>query len=56
MKRKFSKYINIYVVIAFIGIFSFGYLFSFIFVINDVSSGSSLKMKKEFCSQNPEKC
>jgi len=63
MKTKISKYFNIYVVTALIGGISFLYLLSFAFVINDVSNGSSLKMKKAYmehkkqlCLQDPSQC
>ena len=56
MKAKLSQYVNIYVVTGLIGIFSLLYIFSFAFVLSDVSSGSSRDMKKEYCEQNPEKC
>jgi hypothetical protein len=56
MKKTLSKYLNIYVVISLIGIFSFLYLFSFAFVLNDVATGSSSAIKKQFCLKNPAKC
>jgi len=63
MKKTLSKYFNIYVVIALIGAFAFLYLFSFAFVLNDVTTGSSLKMKKkaiqkkkELCLKDPTQC
>jgi hypothetical protein len=56
MRRTISKYVNIYVVTAFIGGFSILYLFSFAFVINDVSGGSSREMKKKYCEKNPDEC
>lgn len=37
-------------------IFSFLYLFSFAFVLSDVSSGSSRDMKKKLCEEQPEVC
>ncbi|MBN2815861.1 MAG: hypothetical protein JXQ67_04210 [Campylobacterales bacterium] len=56
MKREISKYLNIYVVTGFIGIFSLLYIFSFAFVLSDVSSGSSREMKKAYCEENPDEC
>lgn len=56
MMKKISKYFNIYVVIVFIAITSFFYMFSFAFVLNDVSSGSSRAMKKKLCKEKPEVC
>jgi len=47
MKDKIKQYFNIYFVIAFIGIFSLLYMLSFMFVINDINSGSSAEIKKE---------
>jgi len=46
MKTQIKKYLNIYVVVGFIGFFSFAYMASFAFIINDVANGSSLKMKR----------
>ena len=56
MHKKTQQYFNIYVVVGFIGIFSLLYLFSFAFILNQVSSGSSRDIKKEYCLQNPVKC
>jgi len=56
MRRKLSKYFNIYVVTALIGFFSFLYLFSFAFVISDVNSGSSRVMKQKLCEEQPKIC
>jgi len=56
VKAKLSQYINIYVVTGLIGIFSILYIFSFAFVLSDVSSGSSRDMKKVYCQENPQKC
>ena len=56
MKKTIKKYFNIYVVTAFIGIFSILYLLSFAFVLNDVSGGSSREMKKVYCKKNPAEC
>lgn len=56
MRKTFSKYVNIYVVTAFIGGFSILYLFSFAFVMSDVSGGSSREMKKKYCEKNPDEC
>lgn len=47
MKRIIKKYLNIYVVIALIGGFSFLYMLSFAFIVNDISKGSSLQMKRD---------
>jgi hypothetical protein len=47
MKDKIKKYLNIYVVVGFIGFVSFLYMLSFAFVINDVASGSSAQMKRD---------
>lgn len=63
MRNKVSKYFNIYFVIGFIGVFSFLYMLSFVFVINDINSGSSVEInkayihhKKELCKQDPTQC
>lgn len=56
MRKTINKYLNIYVVTAFIGIFSILYLLSFAFVLSDVSSGSSREMKKVYCEKNPLEC
>jgi len=56
MRKTISKYLNIYVVTAFIGGFSILYLFSFAFVLNDVATGSSRDMKKAYCKENPNEC
>lgn len=56
MKQTMSKYFNIYVVIALIGGFSFLYLFSFAFVLNDVANGSSSQMKKEYMEKKKQLC
>jgi len=64
MTKKISQYFNIYVVAGLIGSFSILYLFSLVFVLNDLSGGSSLKMKKELmkkqqqeiCLENPSRC
>jgi len=63
MKKRLSKYFNIYVIIALIGGFSFLYLISFAFVLNDVATGSSLQMKKakiekqrQICLKDPTQC
>jgi len=56
MKHAISKYFNIYVVIALIGGFSFLYLFSFAFVLNDVANGSSSQMKKEYMEKKKQLC
>jgi hypothetical protein len=56
MKKSIEKYLNFYVVIGFIGFFSILYLFSFTFVLSDVSSGSSREMKKVYCEENPKEC
>lgn len=47
MRAKVKKYLNIYVVAGLIGGFVFLYLLSFIFVLNDVSNGSSAQMKRD---------
>lgn len=56
MNKKISKYFNIYFVTAFIGIFSFLYLFSFAFVLSDVNNGSSRAMKQKLCEDQPKLC
>jgi len=56
MRKIVKKYFNIYVVTALIGGFSVLYLFSFAFVLSDVSSGSSREMKKKYCKKNPDDC
>ena len=47
MKDKIKKYLNIYVVVGFIGVFSLLYMLSFVFILHDVANGSSLEMKRE---------
>lgn len=47
MRQTVKKYFNMYVVFGLISAFSFLYMLSFAFVINDVSNGSSLQMKKD---------
>ncbi|MEA3369971.1 MAG: hypothetical protein U9Q40_01375 [Campylobacterota bacterium] len=54
MKKIIKKYFNIYIVIALIGGFSFLYMLSFAFVINDVSKGSSLQMKRDMMKKERE--
>lgn len=63
MKKALSKYLNIYVVIALIGGFSFLYLFSYAFVLHDVATGSSVKIKqkamekkRKLCLKDPTQC
>lgn len=56
MRKKISKYFNIYVVTAFIGGFSLLYIFSYAFVFNDVTTGSSRDIKKAYCEKNPDEC
>jgi len=51
MKRRVNKYFNIYVVSSLIGVFSFLYMLSFAFIINDVSNGSSLQMKRDMMAK-----
>jgi len=56
MRKIVKKYFNIYVVTALIGGFSLLYLFSFAFVLSDVSGGSSREIKKKYCKKNPDDC
>jgi len=56
MRKKISKYFNIYVVTALIGGFSILYIFSYAFVFNDVTTGSSRDIKKAYCKKNPDEC
>ncbi|MEN8303822.1 MAG: hypothetical protein ABFQ64_07115 [Campylobacterota bacterium] len=56
MRNAISKYFNIYVLVALIGGFSFFYLFSFAFVLNDVANGSSSQMKKEYMEKKRQLC
>lgn len=56
MRKTISKYLNIYVVTGLIGIFSILYLISFVFILNDVTGGSSREMKKKYCEKNPQEC
>jgi hypothetical protein len=56
MRKKISKYLNIYVVVGWIGFFSFAYMLSFAFVQNDISSGSSRDIRKKYCEKNPQEC
>lgn len=56
MKATLKKYLNIYVVGGFITFFSILYVFSFAFVLSDVSGGSSREIKKKYCEKNPQEC
>jgi len=56
MRKRINKYFNIYVITALIGGFSVLYLFSFSFVLNDVSGSSSREIKKKYCEKNPDDC
>ncbi len=56
MRKTISKYLNIYVVTGLIGISSILYLISFVFILNDVTGGSSRDMKKKYCEKNPQEC
>lgn len=56
MRKKFSKYFNIYFVIAFIGGFSMLYMLSFALVLNDINNGSSRAIKKKLCENDPKIC
>ena len=47
MRKRIKKYLNIYVVVGFIALFSFLYMASFAFVLHDVANGSSLQMKRD---------
>ncbi len=53
---KRNKFFNIYFITALIGGLSIFYLLSFVFVLNDVSGGSSREMKKKYCKKNPHDC
>ena len=46
MKERIKKYLNIYFIIGFIGVFSVIYMFSFALVLNDVKKGSSVEIYK----------
>lgn len=54
MLKQIKKYLNIYIVVGFIGVFSLLYMLSFVFVINDVANGSSADMKREYLKKNSE--
>jgi hypothetical protein len=54
MKKQIKKYLNIYVVVGFIGAFSFLYMMSFAFVLHDVTNGSSLQMKRDYLQKQKE--
>lgn len=56
MKNKINKYFNIYVVTSLIAGFSLIYMLSFAFVINDVSKGSSLQMKRDMMKKENIQC
>lgn len=56
MNKKFSKYFNIYVVTSLILGFSIIYMLSFAVIINDVSNGSSLQMKRDMLKEQGLKC
>lgn len=51
-----QRYVNILVVTYGVAFFSLLYIFSYAFVLNDVSNGSSRAMKQQFCQDNPDKC
>lgn len=51
MKDRIKKVFNIYVVSGLIALFVIFYLISFVMLQIDISSGSSLKMKKEQIAQ-----
>lgn len=55
MKKQIKKYLNIYVVVGFIGFFCFLYLFSFAFVLHDVANGSSAKMYHKMLEEQKQK-
>jgi len=50
--KRIKKYLNIYVVVGFIGVFSLLYMLSFVFVLNDVANGSSADMKREYLKEH----
>ena len=52
MLQQIKKYMNIYVVVGFIGVFSLLYMLSFVFIINDVANGSSVEMKREYLKKH----
>jgi len=54
MRKTIKKYLNIYVVTAFIALFSLLYMLSFAFIINDVANGSSLQMKRDYLKKLEE--
>ncbi|QSZ41887.1 hypothetical protein GJV85_07135 [Sulfurimonas aquatica] len=51
-----QRYVNIMIVTYGVAFFSLMYIFSYAFIFNDVSNGSSRAMKKKFCQENPDKC
>jgi len=54
MKDKIKKYLNLYVVVGFIAFFSFLYIISFVFVLNDVANGSSTKMQERLLKKQEQ--
>jgi len=56
MRKKLSKYLNIYVISGLIAFFSVFYIISYMFLFNDIQSGSSREMKKKYCEKYPQKC
>jgi len=56
METGIKKYLNIYMVLGLIAIASVLYIFSFAFILNDVSGGSSREIKKKYCEKNPHEC
>lgn len=51
-----QKYVNILFVTYGVAFFSLIYIFSYVFILNDVNNGSSRAMKQKFCQENPDKC
>lgn len=51
-----QKYVNILFVTYGVAFFSLIYIFSYVFILNDVNNGSSRAMKQKFCLENPDKC
>ena len=51
-----QRYFNILFVTYGVAFFSLMYIFSYAFILSDVSNGSSRAMKQKFCQENPGVC
>ena len=51
-----QRYVNILYVTYGVAFFSLMYIFSYAFILTDVSNGSSRAMKQKFCHENIGVC